>query len=273
MIREPVVAGTFYPADPGALRDSVEGFINGSDQVADPGVIGIVSPHAGYIYSGAVAGAAYASAPDGIRTVVIIAPPHRFPVVGYSAFMGEGYRTPLGTAPAATEVVGRLMDAGCVFQPAAHMSEHSAEVQFPFVQVRWPEASIAVVLQGDGGGTPSRKLAGMVVQALEGMEDTLVVASSDLSHYHPRRTAGNLDGAVMDAWLSGDPERLEEVIRKGRGEACGAGPMLTLMHYAALRDAGQFRRVSYDTSATASGDSSAVVGYFAGTAGLLGGTP
>jgi MEMO1 family protein len=272
MIREPAVAGTFYTDQPGALRQEVESFLTRPDLRPDPGVIGIVSPHAGYLYSGAVAGAAFASAPDSIRTVVVVAPPHRVPVSGFSAFDGEGFRTPLGVAPAAREVIHRLLASGCVFQPMPHAKEHSAEVQLPFIQVRWPGASIAIVLQGDGSSAAARKLAGMIHLAVGiQAEGCLVVASSDLSHYHPLRTAGELDGAVIDAWLGGSPERLDQVIRSGRGEACGAGPMLTLLHYAALRGARTFRKLSYDTSATASGDASAVVGYFAGTAGFEGG--
>jgi MEMO1 family protein len=273
MIREPAVAGTFYSDRAGELRSDVEGFISRSGTGPDPGVIGIVSPHAGYIYSGAVAGAAFASAPDGVRTVVVVAPPHRVPVSGFSVFDGEGFRTPLGVAPASRDVIGRLHASGCVFQPPAHSKEHSAEVQLPFIQVRWPRASITIVLQGDGSGAASRKLAGMIHLALGRAEGCLVVASSDLSHYHSLRTAADLDGAIIGAWLGGDPELLDRVVRSGRGEACGSGPILTLMHYAALRGARSFRRISYDTSATASGDTSAVVGYFAGTAGFEGGRP
>jgi len=271
MIREPVVAGTFYPDDPEELRSAVGGFLDASGAAPDPGAIGIVSPHAGYVYSGAVAGAAFASAPDGIGTVVVVAPPHRVAVDGFSVYEGEGFRTPLGVAPPATEVTRRLAAAGCIFQPAAHAREHSAEVQIPFAQVRWPGVRIAVVLQGDASGRASKRLAGMLHLALGRAEGCLVVASTDLSHYHPLRTAELLDGAVIEAWLGGDPDGLEAVIRGGRGEACGAGPMLTLMHYAALRGARSFRGVRYDTSAAAGGDASAVVGYFAGLVSAGGG--
>lgn len=271
MIREPAVAGTFYPADPVRLRTEVEAFLDRPDLAPDPSILGLVSPHAGYVYSGAVAGAAFASAPDAVRTVVVVAPPHRVPVAGFSAEEGEGFRTPLGVIPAAREVIARLRGAGCVFQPGAHRSEHSAEVQLPFIQVRWPDARVALVLQGEGSGAASRKLAGMLHLALGGGEGCLVVASTDLSHYHSQRTAEGMDGAVIDAWLTGDPGELENLFRSGRGEACGAGPMLTLLHYAALRGARSFRRIAWDTSASASGDRSAVVGYFAGAVASAGG--
>ena len=266
MIREPVVAGTFYPAEREILLRMVRGFIGDPDPGRIPGIHGVVSPHAGYVYSGAVAGSAFAAAPDRTETVVIVAPPHRYHVRGFSIFDGTGYRTPLGIAAIDRRVTSSLLEAGCVFQPAAHMSEHSAEVQVPFIQVRWPDADIAVILQGDSSGRGSKLLGEMLFKALAGLEGTLVVASSDLSHYHPLRLALSMDESVIEAFCTGEPDLLEAVIAEGGGEACGEGPMMTLLHYALLRGCASFGRISYDTSATASGDSSAVVGYFSGYA-------
>lgn len=266
MIRAPAVAGMFYPAGRDSLMSMVRSFLKDSGRTPDSGISGIVSPHAGYVYSGAVAGAAFASAPPDVGSVVIIAPPHRYPVRGASVYGGEGYKTPLGTAPVSSRITSRLLDAGLGFQPEAHASEHSAEVQVPFVQVRWPDAEIAVILQGTTSSDFSSRLAGAVSNAIEGDERALVVASSDLSHYHPLHEAGRKDRKVIEAFLTGDPARLDEAVTGG-GEACGAGPMLTLMHFARLRGHIRFEEIMWRTSADASGDTSSVVGYFAGCCG------
>ncbi len=270
MIREPVVAGTFYPDDRNVLYGKVYGFMRDAACDSLSGLIGLVSPHAGYIYSGAVAGTAYASAPETVDTVVIVAPSHRYPLRGYSVFDGAGFRTPLGIVSIDRELTSALLEAGCMFQPAAHMSEHSAEVQVPFIQVRWPDADIAVILQGDSSEAASKRLAELLSSALSARDRTLVVASSDLSHYHPLRLASAMDERLISAFCSGDPEKIEALIEDGEAEACGSGPMMTMMHYCLLGGCTDFGRISYDTSATASGDRSAVVGYFSGYAARKG---
>lgn len=263
MIRRPAVAGMFYPSDGNDLERMVSSFISGSERTPNDTVTGLVSPHAGYVYSGAVAGAAYATAPDGVRNVVIVAPPHRYPVQGASVFDGEAYSTPLGDAPVSGEIVSALLQGGLSFQPRAHEGEHSAEVQVPFVQVRWPGAEIAVVLQGSSGAGFSAELGGLLARVLEGFERPLVIASSDLSHYHSLKVAREKDSRIIEAFLSGDAGRMEKAASEG-GEACGIGPILTLMNYAEARGDTVFEKIAWSTSAEASGDSSSVVGYFAG---------
>ncbi|OPL19125.1 MAG: hypothetical protein AVO35_12250 [Candidatus Aegiribacteria sp. MLS_C] len=263
MIRRPAVAGMFYPAGAHDLERTVRGYIRGSGRSPESGVAGIVSPHAGYVYSGAVAGAAFATAPDSVSCVVIVAPPHRYPVSGGSVFDGEGYSTPIGVAPVNRKVTGSLLDSGLCFQPAAHLNEHSAEVQVPFVQVRWPDASIAVVLQGSDSPSFSRELAEAIDAAVSGERRPLLVASSDLSHYHSETVARQKDSLMIRAFLSGDARRLREAAAEG-GEACGIGPIGTLMEYARIRGCTRFEEIMWTTSAEASGDSSSVVGYFAG---------
>ncbi len=266
MIRRSAVAGMFYPAERRALRTMVEGFLKGSGRSSNPNVTGIVSPHAGYVYSGAVAGAAFATAPDDVERVVIMAPPHRYPVTGASAFRGEAFETPLGNVPIDTEFTAALLDAGLVFQPGAHMQEHSAEVQVPFVQVRWPDASIVVILQGTVSRSFSSDLASVLAGLASDDRRTLIVASSDLSHYHAQSVARDKDRLIIQAFLSGDVERLAQALAEG-GEACGIGPVMTLMSYAAEKGYGEFGMIDWRTSADASGDESSVVGYFAGFCG------
>ena len=266
MIRKPAVAGMFYPSDRETLDELVSSFISGSGRQADDLITGIVSPHAGYIYSGAVAGAAFASAPDDVRNVIVIAPAHRYPVMGSSVYNGEGYETPLGTAPVQKEITSRLLGAGLSFQPEAHLGEHSAEVQIPFIQVRWPDSSIVVILQGSVTADYSRQLSEIIFDAARGYDNTLIVASTDLSHFHSLDTAEKKDRKIIDAFVSGNPRNMEVALQQG-GEACGRGPILTLMYYAVLLNQTRFGEIMWDTSACASGDRSSVVGYFAGYCG------
>jgi AmmeMemoRadiSam system protein B len=263
MVREPVVAGAFYPADPALLREAVAGYLSDSRLDPDPDIAGVVSPHAGYVYSGPVAGYAFAAAPASVDTVIILAPSHSYPIRGASVYTGTGYRTPLGVCEIDGTITDRLTEIGLSFDSRAHSREHSAEVQVPFVQVKWPDARIVVIVQGAASHELCSGLAGMLDTTLED-DGYLIVASSDLSHYHPLDTAGLLDGRVIDAFLSGDEDRLGAVFGRREGEACGGGPMTTLLSFSALRGFSGFRNLAYDTSATASGDRSAVVGYFAG---------
>ena len=266
MIRKPAVAGMFYPAERDTLAEIVSSFICGSGRQADDLITGIVSPHAGYVYSGAVAGAAFASAPDNVRNVIVIAPAHRYPVMGASVYDGEGYETPLGTAPVQREITARLIQAGLSFQPPAHRGEHSAEVQIPFIQVRWPDSSIVIILQGSVSADYSRQLAEIISEAARGFDSTLIIASSDLSHFHSLDTARKKDRKIIDAFVSGNPRNMEVALQQG-GEACGRGPILTLMNYAAFMKQSRFGEIMWETSACASGDRSSVVGYFAGYCG------
>jgi len=266
MIREPAVAGVFYPGDSSTLRRQITSFLTVSGRSSDENTTGIVSPHAGYIYSGAVAGAAFASAPDEIDNVIVIAPPHRYPLREASVFDGEGYLTPLGEAPIQRDITSSLLKAGLVFQPGAHMGEHSAEVQVPFIQVRWPASSIVVILQGSSSAEYSQRLAEILSAVTEGIDRILLVASSDLSHYHQLTEAEKMDRKIIDAFLTGYPRNLDIALHEG-GEACGRGPMLTLMNYARIMEQTRFEEIMYETSAATSGDRNSVVGYFAGMCG------
>ena len=272
-IREPVVAGQFYPAEPARLESDVTGYMGDSGVDPDPEAIGIVSPHAGYVYSGKTAGAAFASAPSGVRRVIIIAPSHRYPFPGASVFSGEEYRTPLGSIRLDRELITALLDTGLSYQPAAHYSEHSAEVQVPFVQVRHPDAAVCVIIQGGQSGRASGELGQTIASALPPVPgETLMVASSDMSHYHSIERAREMDGKLIEAFESLDSDRLESLLSTREAEACGGGPIMTLLAWGRARRERGLRAdvVAYDTSASASGDERQVVGYFAGRVSLMG---
>lgn len=247
----------------------MEGFLTKARMVPDPGVTGLVCPHAGYVYSGSVAGMAYASAPPGIGSVVVLAPCHRYPVRTVSVFGGESYVTPLGEIPVDRDLVDRLSGGGYGWTPEAHAAEHAEEVQIPFIQVRWPGAAVTPVLMGTTDPAFCRGFAGDLHGIIGGDQGILVVASSDLSHYHPLAEANAMDGILMDDFRRRDPSSLSRHVREGSSEACGTGPILTLLYLSELRHPDGFdaKIVGYSTSASASGDASAVVGYMAGTTG------
>lgn len=263
MIRSPAVEGAFYPADRFTLEKDVSGYIRNSGISSDPCTVGIVSPHAGYIYSGPVAGYAFASAPDEVDTVVILAPSHSYPLSGASVYSGEGFRTPLGVCETDTCFVEKLLELDAGSDQAAHAREHSAEVQVPFVQVRWPDAKIVVIVQGLASSSFCMEMAEKISRA-SGSSRILLVASSDLSHYHTLAEAAVLDERVINCFLSGNASGLGDILGSREGEACGGGPMQTLLCWSALKGYSLFEKLAYDTSATASGDARAVVGYFAG---------
>ncbi|MBN1433952.1 AmmeMemoRadiSam system protein B [Candidatus Fermentibacterales bacterium] len=266
-IREAVVAGQFYPGGPDVLRREVLSHMSGSGQEPDDAIVGVVSPHAGYVYSGRTAGAAFAAAPAGIERVVIIAPSHRFGFPGASVFAGDEYRTPLGSPGLDRELIDMLLERGLTYQPAAHFAEHSAEVQVPFVQVRYPEASLCVLVQGSQSSSSSIELGKVLHECTSALPvRTLLVASSDMSHYHSLEEARHMDSLILSAFEAMDSVLLAELLITRKAEACGGGPIMTLLEWA--RRGGSeglsARVLAYDTSASASGDTGQVVGYFAG---------
>jgi AmmeMemoRadiSam system protein B len=246
---EAAFAGSFYPAGAVELETAVEGFLcNGCEPVA--GGLGMVVPHAGYMYSGRTAGCGFASAPDGVSTVVIIAPSHRYPLGGATVFDTDFLRTPLGKCP-----VDRVVTRSLALEiDAVVFNEHSLEVMIPFVQVRWPEAKVVPIILGSR--PDSRKVAELVQHFAP---DAFVVASSDLSHFYPLQTARKLDRQVIEAFLS-----LSPCIITDKTQACGRWAIQTLLFIAGMKGDCRAVELDYTTSADAGAGTDEVVGYFAG---------
>lgn len=268
-VRRPAVAGRFYPAPPKVLRAEVEKYLREAELEPQSGIRALVSPHAGYPYSGPVAGAAYAAVARGAyKRVIVVAPSHQTAFDGVSLFAGEAYQTPLGNLGIDLELGARLAGsfAGLLFVPTAHEAEHSLEVQLPFVQVALGDVKLLPLVMGSQDETTARGLGealAAVVDTLGGVEQTLLIASSDLSHYHEDSVARVLDGVVTSHVRAFDPEGLLESIAAGRAAACGAGPIVCAMHYARAVGAENSRVLSYATSGDTSGDRGHVVGYLA----------
>src|SRR5690349_12126616 len=182
-IRPPAVAGLFYPGDPSELRDEVSGYLAQTDPTVGAPPKALIVPHAGYIYSGVIAAAAYSQVSQrrrNIRRVVLIGPSHRVYLRGMAAPEAEAFQTPLGIVPVDRELKARLLAHPSVIESdSPHASEHSLEVQLPFLQMLFDEFTLLPLALGSA--TPAD-----VARALAevwGGEETLVLVSSDLSHY------------------------------------------------------------------------------------------
>ncbi len=266
MIREPAASGTFYPASPKALARDVELYL----EQASPGEIegeikGLVAPHAGYMYSGAVAAWGYKVLLNRTYdTVIVIAPSHRSYFQGVAIQERGGYRTPLGIVNVDEEFAARLLSESSVVQSniQAHQGEHSLEAQLPFLQVVLKEFRLVPLIMGAQDTAVCEALASALYRViLESEKRFLVVGSTDLSHYYPYRHAVELDGHVARNLDNFDIQGLIRDLGSDKCEACGAGPMITTMIASRELGANAGNVLKYANSGDVSGDKTSVVGY------------
>ncbi len=251
--RPPAVAGSFYPADRRALAVMVDDLLSAA-RTGIPAPKALIAPHAGYIYSGPVAASGYACLPNRetpFTRVILLGPSHRIPFRGLATSSAASFATPLGDIPVDVETVASLTalpQVACLDE--AHRYEHSLEVHLPFLQRILADFVLVPLVAGDAG---AEEVAG-VLELVWNTPDTLVVVSSDLSHYHDYATA-----VRMDRETSGHINRLEyEAI--GYDHACGRIPVAGLLHYARthhLHATTLYLRNSGDTA----GPADRVVGY------------
>lgn len=268
-VRRSILAGTWYPTDPEELRSTLRGFLERAP-LADPlpsaaPLVGIVAPHAGIRYSGSVAAYAYKVVqkyPAG--TVVILAPSHRVPFSGIAVTRQGAFETPLGRVPLDTEFIEALLKANSDVRdfPEAHAQEHAVEIQLPFLQTVLPSFRLVPLVMGNLSWNTCEKLA-QALNALSSSHRFLVVASTDLSHYHSEKEARTLDERLLGRLKRMEPRELFEDLASGACEACGAGPLVTLMLYARKTGAQDMRILKYGTSADVTEDRNRVVGYAA----------
>ena len=256
-IRPPAVAGRFYPAAPDRLRAAVAELLAGVPPSAGRAPKALIAPHAGYAYSGEVAAAAFATLRDarGIERVVVIGPAHYVPVAGVAVPTADAFETPLGRVPVDRQALATIADLQFV-APAdgAHAPEHALEVELPFLQAVFEDFAIVPLLVGDA---VAEQIAD-VLRRLWGGPETVVVVSSDLSHFHDDRTARRLDAATAAAIERGDWARL------GPSDACGFLPIAGLLMEARQRGLAA-RRLDLRNSGDTAGDRASVVGYGAWT--------
>ena len=265
VVRRPAVAGRFYPAKPETLSRDLDTYLGPDPEKSEKveNALGCVVPHAGYMYSGPVAGAVYRKLPA--RASYIILCPNHFGRGAPLAMMASGeWLTPLGSVPIDT-ALAQAVRQGChllMDNAAAHAEEHSLEVQLPFLQHRVREFSFVPIAIGVGGYAALESLGRGVAQAVKrAPSPVLIVASSDMNHYEPDSITRVKDRKAIDKILALDPQGLYEVVRREDISMCGYGPTIAMLTAAKDLGASGAELVKYATSADASGDRSAVVGY------------
>jgi AmmeMemoRadiSam system protein B len=269
-IRKPAVAGYFYPRDAGSLADEIDRMIDSAEVKAAPGQIRVlVSPHAGYRYSGSVAAYGYRLLRrQDIHTAVVISPSHiaRF---GHSAvYDGGGYETPLGLAVTSDAISHRVasVNESVVMSDDGHVQthlprqEHALEVQIPFLQRTLDKFELVAIVMGDQNWAQCVAL-GEALKPLVEDPGVVFVASTDLSHFYDASRANRLDQEFRDVLTTMDAAALYESVQKGCCEACGAGPVISSL----LATEGVTNRslsvLAQKNSGDTTGDYSSVVGY------------
>ena len=263
MIRQPVVAGRFYSDNPRQLREDLKGFLSAVEPHEK--AIGIVAPHAGYMYSGGVAGAVY-SVIEMPATVVILGPNHTG--VGHRAALypdGE-WLTPLGSATINSRLAGLIKTNVPLVNvdASAHQYEHSLEVQLPFLQYLNPDVTIVPLCLSACDIAKCKSIGtGLARSIKEYGDDVLIVASSDMTHYESAETAKKKDELALNELLTLNPEGLLHVCMDEAVSMCGVVPATVMLVAALELGATQAKLVKYSTSGDVTGDSAQVVGYAA----------
>jgi len=261
MIREPVVAGQFYSGDPRTLRRMVDSYLSGTHPLIEARAV--VSPHAGYIYSGGVAGAVFSSVVLPKRFILL--GPNHTGKGGALSLAPEGeWRTPLGPVPVDAELNRRLTEECPELRvdPKAHAREHSLEVQLPFLQALAGEFSFSAICVGTADFAALESLGHAVGRVVRGLaEPVLIVASSDMNHYEPAETGKRKDQLAIERMLEVDAKGLYRVVRERDISMCGFAP--TVAALTAVRELGakSGRLIRYANSGDVSGEYGSVVGY------------
>jgi len=263
-IRENIVAGSFYPANPQTLEDMIKKFLGKAEDKKIKKVKALICPHAGYIYSGPVAACSYKQVlGEKFDSVIIIAPSHSERFDFNSVYNGKAYQTPLGMVYIDNENCEKLAASDSQhirLSMHGHETEHSLEVQLPFMQIVLKNLQIVPIVMGTQSKTNAESL-GTIIGELFKDKNILVVASTDLSHYHPYDTAAFLDKRVEELVRDFDIEGLEAAFFSDNLEMCGGGPVIAAMIASKILGAQNSEILCYMNSGDTSGDRSAVVGY------------
>lgn len=265
MMRTPLVAGQFYPASPQALRRQVEQYLT-SATGEQPALLAIV-PHAGYMYSGMVAGKVLARV-QVPQHVLLIGPNHSGK--GASAALADyhAWQTPLGTVPVAGVLNELLLQNSSIIKPdnRAHENEHSLEVELPFLQLKQPQLHISALSLGRLDWPRVERIASDLSRAITQLgQPVLMVASTDMNHYQRAEQTKQLDALAIDRIIALDPAGLQRVVEQNAISMCGVVAVSLALQAALNLGARRAELVDYAHSGMTSGDNQRVVGY----AGLL----
>lgn len=275
-VRRAAVAGRWYSGTAQALAAEVDAHLANAAREGDAGfeggdLVAIVAPHAGLMYSGPVAAHAYRLLRDrSVDLAVLVGPSHFVAFDGVALYGDGGFETPFGVARIDEACAGRLLAASSVIhnRPGPHAREHSLEMQLPFLQRLAPDARIVPLVMGVQTADTARALGDALADALAGQK-ALLVASTDLSHYHDAATASRLDAVVIDCVTRFDAEGLQRALDVRPEHACGGGPLVAVMRAAKRLGARDAVVLDYADSGDVSGDKSAVVGYLAAAFGTF----
>jgi len=273
-VREPAVAGKFYPESAVKLRRAIEKFLQDAVPVKVKKPIAIIVPHAGYIFSGQICADGFKQVSQQQYDVIVVLGTNHTNAIfeKISIYPGSGFRTPLGTVSVEKNIVTSLLKTDptdCILDKSLHELEHSVEVMVPFIQVVFPEAKIVPVIVGSPDVEMCTRFGKALAEVLRGSR-ALIIASSDLSHYPPARVANIVDKETLEAVAKMDPDAFRAILRAHRDKnipnlrtsACGEGPIITAMAAAISLGATDGAVISYSNSGdTSVGDSSRVVGY------------
>jgi len=260
-VRPTAVAGAFYSGSRPELERHLSSLI--PEETAHHELLACISPHAGYVYSGGVAGSLFAHLAIP-RRVIVFGPNHSGVGAHVAVSPHEGWDTPLGMQPVDTELAQCFVDAvpAAEFDHSAHWREHSIEVQLPFLMRRCPDLEILPVVLKQLSLGDCLELGHALAELIERVGEPVgIVASSDMSHYQSDEVARTLDHLAIDAALDRDPAALYETVRREGITMCGVVPATVALTAANLLGATQAHLVAYATSGEVSGDLSAVVGY------------
>jgi len=265
MIRRPAVADVFYPASDTALRAQIEGLLPRTEAKTE--AIAVVVPHAGYLYSGAVAGSVYARL-NGPQTCVILGPNHSGLGAGAAIMTSGTWETPLGEVPVDAGLARAILERSRVLEEdeRAHRKEHAIEAQLPFLQVLFPGVPFVPLCLMNHEYGACRDVGLAVAEAIRASgKRVLLIASTDMSHYISRDLAERKDRMAIEAMVALDPERLHGTVLRERISMCGFHPTTAVLIAAKALGASRAELVRYTTSGDVTKDDSSVVGY----AGLI----
>lgn len=264
-IKEPNVAGQFYSADPAELSRNIESYFQLSVVVPSKKNIPLlIVPHAGHVFSGAVAANSFKAASLGkYKTIVVIAPSHFVGFEGVSIWDTGGFKTPLGTIDVDQEFSQKLIASNqrFLFEPKAFAREHALEVELPFLQKTFKDFKLVPIVMGTPNLEDCRNLASSLNQIIGDREDVLIVISTDMSHYHPDAIARSMDEQTLAAIKGLKVEFLWNQIILGKMELCGFQPVTTALFYARERGLSEVNVLKYANSGDVTGEKGSVVGY------------
>lgn len=271
-VRKAAVAGTWYPGTAAPLASEVDGYLTAADlHGPDLGgdLVALIAPHAGLMYSGPVAAHAYRLLRNRrFDVAVLVGPSHFAGFDGVALYPFGGFDTPFGVARIDTECASAIAAASQVVQVLTppHAREHSLEMQLPFLTRLAPATPIVPLLMGYQTAATASALGGALAVALRGRR-ALLIASTDLSHYHDAATASALDRVVIDCVSRFDADGLQAALDATPEHACGGGPTVAVMRAARASGARDAVILNYADSGDVSGDKSSVVGYLAAALG------